>query len=178
MVTAQQLADCVWDEWEVKKAPDNVRLWTRRMNRRLEREARGLVASYSAPKRKKAEYLVDHSWAWTRRRLKTYRGLALAAEFEFGGTVRAIADDLVKLVDVRAYARLFVGNIREWTRTRVQEIAEATKSMLQRHEFARNDWIVLAIGPKGERASKAHRIRIWKVTRSRAQLLYPRGDKD
>jgi hypothetical protein len=109
--------------------------------------------------------------------MRDYRGLDLIAEFEWHGTRSAIEEDLIKLADVRAQARLFVGNLwgADW-KSVAQCIADDAATMLAKHRFAREDRIVLAIGPKGQTREQQEGLLIWEVTASGATPL--RGTTD
>ena len=61
------------------------------------------------------EYLLDHVWSieegssW-----QNYKGLLLAMECEWGGSDESVWEDFVKLVDIRAKFKIFVGTYRRW----------------------------------------------------------------
>src|SRR6266480_1170548 len=60
------------------------------------------------------EYLVDVAWIAGRLQAPPvrYRGILLAAEIEWGGTLTHLWEDFPKLVDIQAERKVFVGNIR------------------------------------------------------------------
>ncbi|MCC6671543.1 MAG: hypothetical protein IT458_10810 [Planctomycetes bacterium] len=102
----------------------------------------------------------------------TYAGLELAAEVEFAGTREQIEHDLIKLADVRAHSRLFVGSLGPWSQDEAAAIADAAATMMRLHDLAAGEWMVLALGPKGKQEDTED-MRIWKVTRDGKQQLRP-----
>lgn len=145
--------------------------WTKLLGSHLKVEAaaRGCHAwgNHIGPGRR--EYLVDYCWsigAESEKDWQDYTGLVLAAEIEWGGTRDAIWEDFVKLIDVRASARLFVANMwpEEWTR--VDRILEEMASFVANHRHASDqDWVVVVLSCKT--GSEAHRIS--KIDRRNAE---------
>jgi len=167
-----ELATWVRDAWDTGPDTDERTVWTQHFNDRLAIRVPSGITAFGSGLGRNSQYLVDHCWSAPWTGMSSYSGLELAAEFEWGGTRGAVEEDLIKLADIRAKARLFVGNLwgSEWCKT-AQEIADATVAMLSKHDFARDDTIVLALGPKGKRAECKEDIRVWAVTSNSASSL-------
>lgn len=166
-VTPINLTAWVKESWNKGPRTPGRKEWTKHMNRRLARLAKEhmLEEWCSGRGRKRAEYLVDHCWSNRWQGMASYTGLVFAAEFEFHGSRASVEEDLVKLADVRADARLFLGNLRgrHWEK-KAETIAQAAAEMLAIHAHTRSDWIVLALGPKGKKLEGEQNLMVWKVT--------------
>lgn len=168
----ETLAKWARDAWNEDIGTDDRTAWTEHLNRTLASHApAGLKAFGTGLGRHYGRYLLDHCWSKSWVGMAGYEGLVLAAEFEFAGTKDAIEEDLVKLADVRAEARVFLGNLwgSQWADV-AEEIARDASSMLYGHARARDDWIVLALGPKGRR-EREEGLRVWCVTAGQARSM-------
>lgn len=171
-VSSSDLAAWVREAWDCGPDTDKRTPWTHHFNSFLARKVGHGVTAFGCGLGRNGQYLVDHCWSSPWTNMATYQGLELAAEFEWQGTRGSIEEDLVKLADVRAKARLFVGNLwgADWQRV-AAEIAEDASNMLSKHSDARNDTIVLAIGPKGSTRERQEHVLVWEVKASGAKPL-------
>jgi hypothetical protein len=176
-VPSVDLARWAREAWDNGPNTDKRTPWTHYFNDFLARRVAPGVTAFGCGPGHNGQYLVDHCWSAPWTCMRDYRGLDLIAEFEWHGTRSAIEEDLIKLADVRAQARLFVGNLwgADW-KSVAQCIADDAATMLAKHRFAREDRIVLAIGPKGQTREQQEGLLIWEVTASGATPL--RGTTD
>lgn len=164
----ERLAKWVADTWKSGPPDDGRRVWTRYFNSCLAdlatKQQPALTAHYSNRDEDRCEYMIDRCWSAPWSEMRTYSGLVLAAEFEWGGSRKDIEEDLVKLADVRAQHRVFVGNLSGpgWS-ANADHIAESAADFLRDHRFAtERDSIVLGIGPK-QGSAQNEPIRVWIV---------------
>ena len=176
LVTAEEVAQWVRYAWDNGPPDDDLTAWTVHVNSCFSEhaKAKGLEAFGKGLGKRRGEYLVDHCWSEPWTGMETYRGLQFAAEFEWGGTRSAIEEDVIKLADIRAPARLFLGTLWSAPWSAAEDIATEVGLMLKAHGVARGDWIVLALGPKGK-AEVTEPLKVWKVTTNGAVGFPPRS---
>lgn len=171
MFSHEQVATWIADIFGDERGPppENLAAWTDFVATELaaRAEKHGCEAWGCNIDRMHPEYLLDQCWSvdvrdrgagyWSK-----YDGLVFAAEFEWGGTRTAVWDDFVKLLDVKADARLFIASLwpREWD-DRDALIRELRDALVRHRHATEADWVVLALCRKAHEEDPA----IWLVER-------------
>lgn len=170
---AKKLAEWARTAWDTDIGADDRPTWTVHLNQTLAKlMPPGLVAFGTGLGEGHGQYLVDHCWSKPWEGMASYDGLELAAEFEFGGSRAAIEEDFVKLADVRARYRVFLGNLWSSDWAQVDKLAKDAAAFLAGHARVDDkDSIVLALGPKGRRLERKDALQVWEITRAGARKL-------
>lgn len=153
--THEQVAAWIHKIFEDERgpSPQNLTAWTGFVATELAEQAElhGCEAWGCHVDRMHPEYLVDQCWSvhvrdrgdgyWSK-----YDGLVFAAEFEWGGTRSAVWQDFVKLLDVKADARLFIASLWPRVSDDRDKLIRQLRGALVRHRHATEaDWVVLAL---------------------------------
>ncbi len=109
-------------------------------------------------KGRRGEYLVDLAWSSEEsREWLGYRGLLLAMECEWGGDEDALWEDFIKLADVRADRKIFVGAARRKLYEDRERLLKAWASFLSNHRHVpESEEILVALCEKKESEAANH----------------------
>jgi len=97
----------------------------------------------------RGEYLVDLAWGLQHGGGdEGHGGILLALECEWGGSEQHLWEDFVKLADVRAERKVFVGVGNNGVYAGRLDLIDRFARFLARHHHARTDQILVALGGK------------------------------
>ncbi len=133
--------------------------WTRFVLSVFSQACPSTCQPYSSRDRRHPEYLVDLVWSYPNERGKWLpwsecRGLALAMECEWNGSTNGFWEDFIKLADVRADARVFLGHLhkrafREYSSTDGAFHHEIQRFLKRHRHFSAKDSIIVALWSYG-----------------------------
>jgi hypothetical protein len=101
-------------------------------------------------KEPQGEYLVDLVWTYQPKPGdEGHRGLLLALECEWNGSEKALWQDFVKLADVTAPRKVFIGALTKVLYEDRERLVHALAEYLHRHMHAQDDIVVIGLCGKG-----------------------------
>ena len=152
----EQIDEAIQKAMEDGPETDSRSVWTRcilnAVNRTKPDDDR--IVTYPCRKGRRSEYLVDLVWSLEQNReWEGYGGLLLAVECEWGGDQEALWEDFIKLADVRADLKIFVGAAWSGLYEERERLLHAWASFLSNHRHVREceEILVALCGKKGER---------------------------
>ncbi len=97
-------------------------------------------------------YLLDYVWGYEEKDTEwwEYPGLALAMECEWHGSEDEFWKDFVKLADIRADIKIFVGQLNTTVYENRKELIQNVKTFLSGHRhFGKDEKILIVLWDKG-----------------------------